>query len=1103
MKNEKPGPGAAADKNNYPAEAVVIEKMDQSYRFENDGTGLSTVHARIRVQTQAGVQELGQLVFGYNSANEKFEVVDLRVIKPDGRVVPHSAENDQDVASQIERLAPSYTDYRERHITVAALRPGDILEYTIRTTTTKPLIPGQFWFEHAFQKEAITLDEQLTIDVPANRFIKLKTTPEYPTQTSMQGDRRIYTWKSNFLKRDDDEKNKKKEAERRRRQAEDFVPDIQLTTFKSWDEFGKWFASIEKTQMEPSAEVKEKALELTKDAKTDAEKARAIYDFVAQDYRYVSLSFGTGRFQPHAASQTFAEKYGDCKDKHTLLASMLKAVGLNADPVLISTERNLDPEVPSPAQFNHVITAIMPAVPQSSTPPQLWADSTTEIAPFGLLVPQIRKKKALLVSMDASVPSRVIETPADTPFPTFDNYSVEAKLTEIGQLSGRVKMTMRGDTELSFRSVFRMVPEAKWKDMFKYLSTRADLGDEVSDYKIDNLLDTHKPLHVEFAFSRGNYFDWSSKNPELTVPLPATTMNVRNLKDDSSDDDSDSTDSAANSGNANADKAAGKPPKPLILYTPDVETFDVKLELPERFKSRLPVPISVSRDYAAFQSAYKLDGHTLIVHRELTTKMHELPQERDSDLRSFIASLQADSAQKIHIETGEVSGAAAIPADTKASDLIDAAGDAVKNHNYSLAIELLKRATTKEPKNQQAWELLGAAYAGNRQFSEAEAAFRKLIEIDPFHKQAYMRLGYVLEEDKQYPEAETAFKKQLEVNPLDEQANAGLGGLYSFLKRYPEAVEAYEKATSIDPENAFLLSELGNAYLYSHRETDAMDAYERALKHGDGDPTLYNNIAYSLAENNTQLDRAQQYAESAVQAAANFLRNTSLDAVTLRHSAETYALGTYWDTLGWVYYKKGDLKNAEKYIDAAWKLTQHGECGDHLAEIYMKQGRKEDALRLYAEAQSGVRPLPTSRAKLVSLAGGEAQAAKLIARYRPEVDNARSYKVPGAQAPPNSAVKSVTADNGSGQSEKSANTSADVLLLLSQPGKVDSVKFLSGSSALKALGANLQSIGFGTIFPDDTPTKLLRRGVVTCGTPQNPSGCDLVLLQPDAVTSVD
>src|SRR5258708_28614955 len=103
--------------------------------------------------------------------------------------------------------------------------------------------------------------------------------------------------------------------------------------------------------------VRKKAQELTKGAETPTEKARRLYDFVARNVRYVSISLGVGRYQPHSAADVMQSGYGDCKDKHTLFSALLRAEGIQSYPVMIHSTRKLDADVPSPAQFDHAVTA--------------------------------------------------------------------------------------------------------------------------------------------------------------------------------------------------------------------------------------------------------------------------------------------------------------------------------------------------------------------------------------------------------------------------------------------------------------------------------------------------------------------------------------------------------------------------------------------------------------------------------------------------------------------------------------------------------------------------------------------------------------------------
>ena len=121
---------------------------------------------------------------------------------------------------------------------------------------------------------------------------------------------------------------------------------------------GRWYGSLQQERIKPTPEIRAKAAELTKGASDDDAKLRAIYKYVSTEFRYIGIAFGIGRYQPHAAAEVLSNQYGDCKDKHTLFASLLDAVGIKAYPALISSSQEIDPDVPSPGQFDHVIGVV-------------------------------------------------------------------------------------------------------------------------------------------------------------------------------------------------------------------------------------------------------------------------------------------------------------------------------------------------------------------------------------------------------------------------------------------------------------------------------------------------------------------------------------------------------------------------------------------------------------------------------------------------------------------------------------------------------------------------------------------------------------------------
>ncbi len=124
-------------------EAAIFDRILNRIRFENDGTEVSETEAVVKIQSQAGVEEFGQLVFGYSSATEKLDIEYVRVRKPDGQVVVTPDSTAQDFAPDVLKEAPMYSDYRQRHISVAALQPGDTLEYRTVTRVFKPLAGGK------------------------------------------------------------------------------------------------------------------------------------------------------------------------------------------------------------------------------------------------------------------------------------------------------------------------------------------------------------------------------------------------------------------------------------------------------------------------------------------------------------------------------------------------------------------------------------------------------------------------------------------------------------------------------------------------------------------------------------------------------------------------------------------------------------------------------------------------------------------------------------------------------------------------------------------------------------------------------------------------
>jgi Tfp pilus assembly protein PilF len=1041
-------PAAPDISHDYSQEAYVIEKMQTVYRFENDGTGRKEVTARIKVQSEAGVEQWGQIVMGYSSANERVEIPYVRVLKADGQVVTATADAVQDLSAPLQREAPVYTDYRQKHITVPGLRPGEVLEYNIVTVIHTPLAPGQFWMDYDFSKHEIVLDEELEINIVQGRVVEIKTKPGMDPKTSDENGRRIYRWTSSHLERDDEDNDKKDSKKKRRPRSEPEPPAVQMTTFSNWEEVGRWYASLERDRRQPSPEIRAKAAELTAGKKTDLEKIEALYDFVAANFRYISLSFGVGRYQPHAAADVLHNQYGDCKDKHTLLASLLEAEGFHASSVLINSSRKLDPNVPSPSQFDHVISLL----PLGKD--EIWMDTTTEVAPFRLLSFNIRKKQGLVIPAEGA--PHLEETPANPPEPDRQMQELEGRVNEFGKLDAHVKVEVRGDTELFMRLLFRRVPNAKWEQLVKQINAVSGLSGDVSNLKVGDPAATKQPFVCEYQVSSANFYDWTKKKSELMVPLSQITL---------ADADDDNTAPDA---------------EPIQLGAPGEYIFRVKLEFPAKYVARAPLPFAMKRDYGQYQASYKVEGTTFTAERRLMMMERELPAARTSDYLAFRRAILADTAQHFSIDS-TAAGTPAVTADIKGDDLTEAANGALERGNFQVAVDLLKRATDADPKSKTAWINLGRAYMGLRETDKAIAAFQKQAEANPYDEYAYNSLGWAYTTERKYDDAAGAYQKAIEINPLSDYAHASLGSMYSEAKQYDKAVPELEKAVSLKSDNAFLQINLGNAYLNLGQDDKALTAFDRAVDIS-ATPEVWNDIAYQLSLKKSHLDRAQQYSESAVAAVSAALRNATLDQLSQRDLGMVISLDANWDTLGWVYLGRGDLNKAEKYVAAAWILGQHGEVGDHLGQLYEKEGRKDEAVRQYAVAMSGLRPAPETRAHLAALVG-DAKVDATVAKYRDQLQVTRTIP-----------LGKVAKETGSAE--------FFLMLVASKDGTtVDSVKFISGDEKLKVFSEALRSAKIDMRFPDDTPTKIPSRGVLGCS--KTTGDCSFVMLLPEDVRSVD
>jgi tetratricopeptide (TPR) repeat protein len=1039
--------GSDAGKGDYSKEPFIVEKSVARTVFENDGTWTRDTEAVVRMQSEAGVQRFGLLVFGYGSSNDTMEIHFVRVRKADGTIVSTPAENIQDLASDISRQAPMYSDYREKHVAVKGLGVGDTLEFAVRVTESKPIIPDQFWAEYTFTKSDITLDEEVEISVPKDRKINLKS-PELKPEISETNGRRWYLWKTAYLQRPAEETPVKSAKDAA-------MPSIQVSSFRNWNEVARWWGALEEQQVQPSPEISAKAAELTKKANTDAEKLRVIYNYVATHFRYISLSFGIGRYQPHPAEEVLRNEYGDCKDKSTLLEALLRASGINVYPALINSTRKLDPDVPSPAQFDHVITV----APQGRGVELVWLDTTTEVSPFGFLLINLRDKQTLVVAENKPTTpattelinrwreSPIVRTPANPPFKSSVAFEIDAKLDDKSTLTGKVQRSTRGDLEVVLRSAFRQTPQTQWKDLVQQISYSSGFGGSVSDVTVSAPEETQNPFHFSYNYKREEYPDWANKrisvpSPLQGIPLPA-------------EDKSTSAD-------------------PIEFGGPLEISCAARVEVPPGYTAELRGPADINSDFAEFHARYGFGNDIFTVNYQLVFKAREIPGSRMPEYREFVKKVN----EKLEGFTGfhKTDGEAAAGGTVGPEDVVQQAYADMRGGDLNHARGLLEDAVKADAKNKNAWIALGQVNFALRQPDLGLAAFRKAIDADPADTRAYKLLAESYVILKRDDDAIAASKSVLKMDPNCFECHIWLGDVWLKKNQFSEAISEYEAAGNLNLYHAGVRFGLGRAYLGMGNADKALVAFQQAT---DLDPSseMLNNIAWYLADAGQKLPEALEFAQRAVDMEEDDSSNVHLDELHGTHVRRVNSLAHDWDTLGWVYFRQGDLNRASKYVYAAWYLGQTPAVGGHLAQIYEKQGKKDEAIRVCAMAVAAKEQETETSQYFAKLVPEEARRERLIRRGADELSQMRHYRF----------------TRGAGQ----ATGSAEFFVLLAPSAKVEEVKFISGEEGLKPMAEKIQEIQFTALLPDGSKAKLVRRGILMC----TGTECDFVLIPPASVFS--
>jgi hypothetical protein len=611
-------------------EAVVL-RDEQTTIIGPKGTLTTTCRRATRVLRPGGIAAAQRLITA-EAYDTKVKVMNGWVVNPSGPVRQVNLKN---VISS--SLAPDtlYMDVRVMLLAVPEVDVGSVVGFEWVEERTPPAVEDSF----AFQGDLPVLKAVYALSAPNNWEPALEWVNWSPVEAKQEPISPLLPRKLSL-----------EIADIPAIDAEPYMPGEQalagrlivrlkpsepgIRAFARWADMGTWYAELSGPRRVPDEAVTRKARELTAEAPDTLAKIRALAEFAQKEIRYVSIQIGVGGFQPHPAPGILANRYGDCKDKATLLSALLEAVGIDSDFIVINTERGavtLESPV-SLYSFNHVVLAIhLPDdVPEEGlaslvrhprTGRLLVFDPTMPTTPLGRLPYYLQDNTGLLVAEGGG---ELINLPRPAPEGNLLERTGKLTLTGDGALMGEVREVRRGAEADSLRYKMLSSTAAERRKHLETFLARSFAAFSLQSYGFENLEDTRADLVVVYKFIASAY----AKRAGGYLVLRPRAIGVKAV-DITSDE---------------------KKPRraPIDLQTTVLARDDFSIKLPDGYKvESLPDPVALDAGFATYSSQVRAEGRAITYNREYRLIDPLLPAARYKEILTFYLAVAAEEQQSL------------------------------------------------------------------------------------------------------------------------------------------------------------------------------------------------------------------------------------------------------------------------------------------------------------------------------------------------------------------------------------------------------------------------------------------------------------------------
>jgi hypothetical protein len=405
-------------------------------------------------------------------------------------------------------------------------------------------------------------------------------------------------------------------------------PGIQSPTEGTWQSIGEWYQALAKDRVVATPEIAAKTKELVGDKTDFYDKTEAIAEFVQKQVRYFVIELGIGGYQPHYAADILHNRYGDCKDKATLLTAMLSTVGIHGALVMVDHRRGVvDPDAPS-IVGDHVIAAI--EIPRGYSSPKLRSvvtsktgrqylifDPTWDKTAFGQLEHNLQGGYGVLVE---GSDSQIIQFPVLSPDLNTIHRTASFQLQSDGTLKGTVTEKRFGDLSEDRRSLYTM-GDAKEQTQFLDRMLGQDFTSfTVSDVKVQNAEALNKDLTTSYVLAADRF----GKSMGSLLMVRPRVLGSEGLYADQK-----------------------QRHVPINLDETMQEHDDYAIELPPGYSvDEIPNPIKLDLGFASYESSSTVKDNVLYYTRTFTVREVTLPADKYPDIQRLAGVIGADEQNR-------------------------------------------------------------------------------------------------------------------------------------------------------------------------------------------------------------------------------------------------------------------------------------------------------------------------------------------------------------------------------------------------------------------------------------------------------------------------